>query len=392
MIVLRQETARSRADALSLSHLTCFDTTITVRFHRLDHPPFPCKRKIARSEARLQGAERRHVLHRKQGAALHFSGANRLSFAVVRSLWPTPEHEGDAPYTSAVPVLFVVMVFAGLVGLILGSFMNVLIVRLPGNESVVMPRSHCRGCKHPIRWYDNVPVLSFFLLGGRCRHCGERISPVYPAVEAASALWFMASLYGPARELGARLDGGDLPDALWLGFVQHLGIAVLGWLLIGLAVTDWQTGLLPDELTLGGAFVGLLFAATESFFVPPVRYKTFFTPEEVFIFQRVGATAAAFLLLYLLGRVYHLLRKRPGIGRGDVKMLAMLAAFLGFAQAILALFAGVLLASVYAVRLLLQRRATATTALPFGTFLAAGGLFAALAGPELLDWYLGLFR
>ena len=297
------------------------------------------------------------------------------------------------PYTLIVPVFSVVILLALVAGLVLGSFLNVLIARLPDDRSVVSPRSHCPRCKHPVRWYDNVPVVSYFVLRGRCRDCGAAISSVYPLVEAGTAAWFVASLYGPARDLAERLGNGeDLPDAIVQGLIHHIGIAVLGWLLIGLAVTDWQTGLLPDEFTLGGAFVGLLFAATESFFVPPVRYKTFFTPEEVFIFHRFFGTVGAFLLLYLLGKAYHLIRKRPGIGRGDVKMLATIAAFLGFAPAILSLFAGVLLASVYAVVLLAQRKANATTPLPFGTFLAAGGLFASLAGPPLLEWYLGLFR
>ena len=284
------------------------------------------------------------------------------------------------------------LLFSAVAGLLLGSFMNVLIVRLPRGESILRPRSHCRACKHVIRWYDNIPLLSYLLLRGRCRDCRQAISPVYPAVELASALWFIASMYQPALQLGRSMSAFQIPDTVYFALVAHISVAVLGWLLIGLAVTDWQTGLLPDELTIGGAFVGLLLAATQSFFVAPVPYKTFFTPEEVFIFQRAGATVAAFLLLYLLALVYRVVRRRAGIGRGDMKMLAMVAAFLGFAPTILALFAGVLLASIYATFLLLQRRAHAATPLPFGSFLAAGGLFAALSATPLLDWYLGLFR
>ena len=208
-------------------------------------------------------------------------------------------------------------------------------------------------------------------------------------MEVATALWFALCFLHPVHLLSfPSLDA----DILLAAFAQAIGLAALGFFLLGLAVLDFQTGLLPNEFTIGGLCVGLFFAATESFFVPSVRVKTFFTPEEVFIARHFGAALAGWLLLWAIGAVYSIARKRRGMGGGDVKMLAMIGAFLGFGQGLLALFLGIAFAAAAAVLLLARRRATATTRLPFGTYLAAGGLVSALAGPAILDWYTALFR
>lgn len=287
------------------------------------------------------------------------------------------------------PVYWIVVSCAVIAGLLLGSFLNVCIVRLPRGESVVSPRSRCMRCSAAVRWFDNVPVLSYVLLRGRCRDCGAGISLQYPLVEMGTAAWFAWSFAGPAHML---VNGAAGADALLLAFVHACGVALLGFLLLGLMVMDWQTGLLVNEFTLGGTFAGLFLAACESFFLPSVRYKTFFTPEEVFIFRRVGAALAGFLLLWLIGALYRVMRRRPGMGLGDAKMLAMMGSFLGFALTGFGLVVGVVSAGVMAVGMLAARRADGKTRLPFGSFLAVGGLMAAVVGERVVGWYLGLFR
>ncbi len=282
-----------------------------------------------------------------------------------------------------------VAAFAALVGAVAGSFLNVCIARLPVDESIVTPRSRCMRCGHPLRWFDNFPVLSYVLLRGRCRDCGERISPLYPIVEVVTAAWFVGCFVHPARLLaGPSLD----PDVLLGAFAHATSLAALGWFLIGLAVIDWQTGLLPNELTIGGLCVGLFFAGVESFFVPSVRVKTFFTPEEVFIARRFGAALAGWLLLWAIGAVYQLVRKRRGMGGGDAKMLAMIGAFLGFGDGLFALLLGITFATAGALVMLVRRRADGATRLPFGSYLAGGGLVAALAGSAVVGWYVALFH
>jgi leader peptidase (prepilin peptidase) / N-methyltransferase len=175
-------------------------------------------------------------------------------------------------------------------------------------------------------------------------------------------------------------------------YPDALSLCALGFLLIGLAVMDWQTQLLPDEFTLGGTFLGLVFIATETFFIPSVEYKTFFTPEEILIGKHILAALGGYLLLVLIRFLYKRLRKRDGMGLGDAKLLALIGIFLGFWPAIVALFVAVLTASIYGTALLLRGRATATSKLPFGSFLAAAGLLSALVGDRIIDWYATLFR
>lgn len=284
-----------------------------------------------------------------------------------------------------------ILLLAAAAGLVLGSFLNVCIARLPRGESVISPRSHCPNCKHLIAWYDNLPVISFLLLRGRCRHCGAAISRQYPTVEALTAAWFVIALWLPARLLTGAFASGNVPDRLLQVTIHQIGVAALGFLLIGLAFTDWQTRLLPDELTLGGLFAGLMFALTESFFLPEGTHDAALTPEEWFVLHRIAAAICAWLLLYAIARIYKAVRHRRGMGMGDAKMLAMIGAFLGPAETAFALFAGVLAAALYGVGLVATRRGHGQTRIPFGTFLAFGGLLAAVEGERVVSWYLGLF-
>ncbi len=300
------------------------------------------------------------------------------------------------------------------VGLLLGSFLNVCIVRVPRGESVVRPGSHCRACGHALRWYDNVPLLSWLLLRGRCRDCGVGISWRYPVVELAVGVWFARvgyslglAFFGPTQQ--PRTSPFDFP-VTYLLFL--LGSAVLGWLLIGLIVIDWEWQRLPDAFTLSGIAAGLFLVCTQAIFLGPTddqivlnsakqlrlaspgsfaaRGNVFLTGPEALIFGRVAAVCGAALILLLVRWGYKRVRGREGLGLGDVKMLAMVAAFLGFWPAVLTLFVGVVLASAYAVMLLARGRAGAATRLPLGSFLGVGSLFVAIAGERLIDWYRGL--
>jgi len=271
--------------------------------------------------------------------------------------------------------MLLALILAALLGLAFGSFLNVCISRLPLDTSVVHPRSRCPLCQHPIAAKDNIPVLSWLLLNRRCRHCQWPIPARYPLVELATALWFVLSAWRFANDPLAATQ-----------------CAALGFLLIGLLVMDWQTQLLPDEFTLGGMAVGFAFTSIRAFLLPMDRGQVMLTgPERVLLFRALAIIAAALLLL-IIRWTYRLLRKQNGMGLGDAKMLAMIAAFLGLRHALLALFFAVIAGSLYAIALLLKRNATSQTRLPFGSFLAMGGMVAALFGGPILTWYASFYR
>jgi leader peptidase (prepilin peptidase)/N-methyltransferase len=263
---------------------------------------------------------------------------------------------------------------AVVLGLVFGSFLNVCIARLPLGESVVRPRSRCPRCQHPLAASDNIPALSWILLRRRCRHCQCAIPVRYPLVELATAAWFAVSIWRFGTSLAAA------------------NCAVLGFFLIGLLVMDWQTQLLPDEFTLGGAAVGFALASVRAFLLPMDRGEVVLTgPERILLFRALAIVIAALLLL-IVRWGYRLIRKQDGMGLGDVKMLAMIAAFLGLRHAVLAFFFAVIAAALYAVAMVLRRKATGQTRLPFGSFLAMGGMAAALFGTPLIAWYSGFYR
>ncbi len=315
---------------------------------------------------------------------------------------------------------------AFLLGLLFGSFLNVCISRLPEHRSVVKPRSHCPRCLAPIRWYDNVPLLSWVLLAAKCRSCKAAIPWRYPAVELATGLWFalatrqiavvvLLGMLGMPRRpvdpgISAMLMGTSTPEILLFGTV---GVLILGFLLIGLLVMDWQTQTLPDAFTLSGIAIGFFLVCVQTIFLPrgvgdvhvnpkislrmssPGSFQgqgdVFMTGPEHLVWGRILAICAAAAVLWLIRAIYKAARKREGLGLGDVKLIAMIAAFLGFAPAMLALFVGVILAAVYGIALLARGRATTASRIPLGTFLCIGGLVAAMFGQPMLAWYRGFF-
>lgn len=293
---------------------------------------------------------------------------------------------------------------AFLLGLLFGSFLNVCISRLPERRSIVKPGSHCPQCMEPIRWYDNVPLLSWILLAAKCRHCKGAIPWRYPLVELVTGLWFALGVV----EVMHTTTATPAPQLVITGLVFIL----LGFLLIGLLVMDWRTHTLPDAFTLAGIAIGFFLVCAQSLFLAPgqgdihvsrsvslrmsspgsfaSQGNVFLTGPEHLVFGRLLAICLAAAIPLTIRAIYKAVRHREGLGLGDAKLLAMIAAFLGFWNAIFALFVGVILAAIYAVTLLARRRATATTRIPLGTFLCLGGLLAILLGEPMIAWYRSL--
>ena len=226
----------------------------------------------------------------------------------------------------------------GLFGLVFGSFLNVLIHRLPREESPVVPASCCPFCHAPIRPRDNLPVVSFLLLRGRCRHCRTRIPLRYPLVEGLTAALFLAT----------PLTSGWALAATWMAFPS---------LLLVLALTDWERMVLPNALTLPGAVCGLLLSVPR--------------PDLDAVSSLLGALLGAGLLLFLRF-LWLRFRKVEALGQGDIKMMLAVGAFLGPAATLHTLVLASALGLAVASLLLLRRRIERTTPLPFGTFLALG--------------------
>ena len=250
-----------------------------------------------------------------------------------------------------------VVLIAAAFGAIVGSFLNVCIHRLPRGKSIVWPASACPACGRELSWFENVPIISYTLLGGRCRSCRAPISMRYPVVELVTALLFAACAwaYGPT-----------------LLFVSRV---LFGSALVVLFAIDLEHHLLPNVVTLPGIIVGFVF----SLFLPPGWVDSL-------IGLVVGGGG-----LFLIAEGYYRLRREEGLGMGDVKMLAMIGAFLGWKLTIVTLMMASLAGSIIGVLLIATRRGDMKYALPFGTFLALGAAVAGTVGPRLIDWYLGFW-
>jgi leader peptidase (prepilin peptidase) / N-methyltransferase len=266
-------------------------------------------------------------------------------------------------------------IFFALSGLLLGSFLNVCILRLPAGESIVTPRSHCRHCHQPIANRDNIPVLSWLLLSAACRICGSRISWRYPLTELTTCALFIICCL-------------RFPPAVAVGW------AVLCFLLLGLAVMDAETLLLPDLFTLPGLAAGVVFATLR-----PSLESGNWNGGLILLgagWSLFSAAVAAAALLLIAG-IYWLVRRRMGMGMGDVKLVAMLGAWLGLQLAALTLFLAVILGALYGVGMILFRNKQDTEppgqlAVPFGTMLCVAGLYCVFLGQRTLGWYLQFFH
>jgi leader peptidase (prepilin peptidase)/N-methyltransferase len=292
-------------------------------------------------------------------------------------------------------------VFAALLGLAFGSFLNVCLSRWPEGESIVHPRSHCRNCGRVLSWWENVPLVSWIALRGRCRGCGTWIGWRYVIVETAvGACWSLAVW----NALPANLNPIVPMYFFWLQIAVAAISMALIWLLIALAALDAEHLWLPDWLTLPGIGVGLslgflklpilmkLSAMTGLPFTEGVKTGRFglFAPALELV---VGVMASAALIL-LIRWAYWLVRRREGLGMGDAKLMALLAAWLGFSGALLAFGVGVVLGAAVALIVVLvprhplQQERRAQLKLPLGTFLCIGGIISALWGQLIIRGYL----
>jgi leader peptidase (prepilin peptidase)/N-methyltransferase len=244
--------------------------------------------------------------------------------------------------------------YAALVGACVGSFLNVCVYRWPADESVVRPPSRCGSCGTPIRWRDNIPVLGWVLLRGRCRACGAKVSIQYPLVELlTAALWVMAVLrFGLS----------------W----QALGTALFFTILLGIALADARTYTIPDQFTLGGTVIGLALS---------------FAPGGITWERSFLGAAAGFGLLWLIAVVGEKVFRKPAMGGGDIKMMMMVGAFLGPWGVLLTLFMGALFGTLIFAPISMRTGKL----VPFGIFLAIGAAITEPWGQALIDWYVRNF-
>jgi leader peptidase (prepilin peptidase)/N-methyltransferase len=259
-------------------------------------------------------------------------------------------------------------------GAIVGSFLNVCIVRWPKDESVVRPRSKCPHCQHGIAWYDNVPVVSWLLRRGRCRHCAAPIAWRYPAVEVATAgLWYGAwVLFGPS--------------------VTMVRVAIASSLLFGIAVTDLRDYVIPDGFTVTGFLLAMLASVVGLFLW---ESGPFAGPWDALVGACTGAG-----LIAIIGWLGEVALRKEAMGQGDVTLMAFIGALVGPGRALLTVMLGAALASVVFLLLVApigwlraRRRGESYTLplVPFGVFLAPAGLIALLWGTSIIGWYLGMF-
>ncbi|HLL71000.1 MAG TPA: prepilin peptidase [Pyrinomonadaceae bacterium] len=270
------------------------------------------------------------------------------------------------------------LVVVSAIGATIGSFLNVVIHRVPREESIVFPNSRCPSCSTAIRPYDNVPILSFLVLRGRCRACGATIARRYPTVEALTALLFALVFLHDGLTLALPFD---------LLFVAAL---------VALVFIDAEHMILPDVITLPGIAYALVVRA-----IVPNTYGLAFLSEGILEGWPVWAVSLAGAMfgaaigggsLWLLGWLWERLRGVEAMGLGDVKMMFMVGAYLGWPLTVLTIFLGVLGGSVVGVALMLWRRERdMQMLLPFGIFLGIGAIASLLAGQRIIEWYLGHF-
>ncbi len=248
------------------------------------------------------------------------------------------------------------LAFVFVFGAIIGSFLNVCIARLPDGRSIALPPSHCPKCQSFLAWYDNVPILSYLVLAGRCRSCRVRISPIYPAVEVLTGALAVA--------LFLRL-GPTLAFAGYFAFAAALVV---------ITFIDLDHQIIPDVISLPGIAVGLAFSL-----VSPLV-----TPVDAIL----GVLAGGGTLL-AVAWLYKTFRGQEGMGGGDIKLLAMIGAFLGWQSIFVTLFVGSVIGSIIGVVIMLYEGADAKLAIPFGPFLAGGALVYLFWGDRILAFYFG---
>lgn len=248
-------------------------------------------------------------------------------------------------------------VFIFMFGLVVGSFLNVCICRMPKNESVVSPPSHCPFCPYQIRWYDNIPLFSYLFLRGKCRGCGAHISLQYPVVELLNGVLALLLFlrFGPTPA------GGVL-------FLFCSALVVVTFI-------DIEHQIIPDEISLPGIVIGFVLS--------------FFLHGHSWLNSLLGILLGGGSLL-LVACSYHWLTGKEGMGGGDIKLLAMMGAFLGWKAVPFIIFTGSLVGSVVGISIMLLQKKDSKLAIPFGPYLAFGAILYVFYGKALIQWYLGL--
>jgi len=280
------------------------------------------------------------------------------------------------------PVL--IYIISGVFGAIIGSFLNVVIHRVPREESIVFPNSRCPSCGATIAFYDNIPVLSYAVLGGRCRGCSIRISPRYPAVELLTAVLFVVVTWHDGISVALPFD---------LIFMTAI---------VALVFIDAEHMILPDVIT----YPGMAFAVAARIAIPlltktphfddvPSLMQGTLAGMPIWVVSLVGAVIGALIgggSLWLMGWTWEKLRGIEAMGLGDVKMMFMVGAYLGWRLTILTIFVGVLSGSLIGIVLMArQRERDMQMLLPFGVFLGLGSIAALLFGAPIVAWYAGQF-
>ncbi|MCX5895901.1 MAG: prepilin peptidase [Proteobacteria bacterium] len=249
--------------------------------------------------------------------------------------------------------------FLFVLGAVIGSFLNVCIIRIPQKKSIVFPSSHCPLCKKPIAFYDNIPLISYVVLNGRCRNCKAPISFQYFLVELITPLAYLTLYY-------------------YFGISWSCAIsAIFLSALIVITFIDFEHQIIPDVISLPA----IPFFFLSSFIVPWI------TP-----FNSLMGIAAGGGILYLIAKSYYLLRKEEGMGGGDIKLLAMIGAFLGWKGALLSLMLGACVGTIVGITMMLLRGKNIKYALPFGPFLSIGAFCALLWGNAIIRWYVNLSK
>ena len=253
------------------------------------------------------------------------------------------------------PVFLFVLAFV--FGAVVGSFLNVCICRIPLDESIVSPPSRCPQCHASIRWFDNIPILSYLILRGKCRRCGKRISIQYPLVELLNGLLSMALMFrfGPTLEYG-------------VFFVFCSALVVVTFI-------DIEHQIIPDQISLPGIVLGFILS--------------FFMEGHSWLDSLLGILLGGGSLLFV-AYAYHWLTKKDGMGGGDIKLLAMMGAFLGWVSIPFIIFASSFVGSIAGISLMCFRNQNSKLALPFGPYLAFGALLYIFFGHDLISWYLSL--
>ena len=282
------------------------------------------------------------------------------------------------------PPLPIACVIVGVLGAMIGSFLNVVIHRLPREQSIVFPNSTCPRCRASIKAYDNIPILSFLILRGQCRSCGAPISPRYPAVEALTALLFAAVTWH---------DGVSFILAFDLAFTASI---------VALLFIDAEHMILPNAITYPGILFALITRVVVPYVAGPANFddlphliSVFPANYPVPIVSLIGAAIGALAgggSLWLMGFLWEKLRGVEAMGFGDVKMMFMVGAYLGWRLTILTILIGAFTGSLAGIAVMMRRGRNLQMMLPFGIFLGIGSIVSLLAGSRIIAWYASQFR